>query len=72
MLNPLPKQHIQGSNLLSFGGGAVADQVVEAERKSLYEGNVLVLNGFPDEVNGLKMSESPLGEKHVATYLPYL
>ena len=56
MLNPLPKQHIQGSNLLSFGGGAVADQVVEAERKSLYEGNVLVLNGFPDEVNGLKMS----------------
>lgn len=38
------------ANLLAFLRGSIADKVIEAQRKSLDEGNVLILNGFPEEL----------------------
>ena len=38
------------ANLLAFLGGSIADKVIEAQREPLDEGNVLILNGFPEEL----------------------
>ena len=38
------------ANLLAFLGGSIADEVIEAQREPLDEGNVLILNGFPEEL----------------------
>ena len=46
------------ANLLAFLGGSVADQMVEAQRKSLNEGNILIVNGFSEEFIGLNISNS--------------
>ena len=46
------------ANLLAFLRGSVADQMVEAQRKSLNEGNILIVNGFSEEFIGLKISNS--------------
>ena len=39
---------------MAFLRGSVADKVVEAEGKSLNKGDILLVDGFPEEFNGLK------------------
>ena len=40
------------ANLLAFLRGSIADKVIEAQRKPLDEGNILILNSFPEELMG--------------------